>query len=115
MNNICVLSVYVEDLAAARRFYVDTMGFEIKNEYGDCILQLHNDGVAFLLEQLEGDYPGQPCVIPAIKVTDLVAEISRLKQAGVDMLHEEPQDFPAGRFVACRDGTGNLFEVLQFN
>jgi catechol 2,3-dioxygenase-like lactoylglutathione lyase family enzyme len=54
-------------------------------------------------------------VVPAIQVENLVEEISRLQQLGVDLVHDQPQDFPAGQFIACRDGSGNLLEILQFS
>ncbi len=115
MNRICVVSIYVENLDAARRFYIDQLGFELQQEYGDCIVRLGNEGITLLLERIEGDYPPAPCVIPAVEVTDLEAELAQLREAGVDLVHQDPQRFPAGRFIACRDGAGNLLEVLQFD
>ena len=115
MNRICVLSVYVENLSEARQFYIDTLGFEVTAEYGDCLLQLKSEGLTLVLEQVEGDYPGRPCVIPAVEVDNLEEEIARLKQAGVTFIQDQPQDFPAGQFIACRDGSGNIFELLQFS
>ena len=115
MSRICVLSIYVEDIKSALNLYVDSLGFSIDREYTDCIVRLKNDGITLLLEQMEGDYPGKPCVVPAIQVENLVEEISRLQQLGVDLVHDQPQDFPAGQFIACRDGSGNLLEILQFS
>ncbi len=114
MSQICVLSIYVEDMQSALALYVDSLGFSIEKKYSDCIIRLENEGIVLLLEHMEGDYPGEPCVVPAIQVENLVEEISRLKQQGVDLVHNQPQDFPAGQFIACRDSSGNLLEILQF-
>ena len=115
MNQICVLSIYVEDIQTALKHYVDTLGFSVDKEFTECIVRLKNDGVTLLLEQMEDNYPGRPCVIPAVQVENLTEEISRLRKLGVDLVHERPQHFPAGQFIACRDGSGNMLEILQFN
>jgi len=97
------------------RHYVDSLGFSVDKEYTECIIRLKNDGVTLLLEQMEGGYPGKPCVIPAVQVENLTEEINRLQKLGVDLVHNEPQSFPAGQFIACRDGSGNMLEILQFS
>jgi catechol 2,3-dioxygenase-like lactoylglutathione lyase family enzyme len=114
MPEICVVGVYVRDLERAREFYCDTLGFEIAGEYGDCILQLKSEGVTFVVERIEGDFPARPCVAIGIRTDDLEKEMGRLSELGVMMLHDTPQPFPEGVFAACRDPEGNLLELLEF-
>jgi len=114
MAEICVVGVYVRDLQKAKAFYCDKLGFEIVREYGDCILQLKNDGVTFVIEQIDGDFPSDPCITIGIPTTDLDREMERLRGLGVTFIHDAPQQFPEGVFAACRDADGNLLELLEF-
>ena len=114
MAEICVVGVYVNDLQKAREFYCDKLGFEIVREYGDCILQLKSEGVTFVIEEIEGDFPEQPCVTLGVRAEDLDTEMERLRDRGVTFFQETPQPFPAGVFAACEDADGNLIELLEF-
>ncbi|MHC4942165.1 MAG: VOC family protein [Planctomycetota bacterium] len=115
MPNLCVVTVYVSDLQAARQFYCDRLGFEVEGEFGDCILQLKNEGVALILEKSEGDYPGESRIVIATQTDDLKKEMERLRNEGVSFIHDTPQSFPEGIFAACKDSSGNLLELIEFN
>jgi predicted enzyme related to lactoylglutathione lyase len=39
----------------------------------------------------------------------------KLRELGADVIHDAPQKFPAGIFMAVRDPAGNLIELLQFD
>lgn len=114
MAEICVVGVYVRDLQKAREFYCDQLGFEIEREYGDCILQLRNQGVTFVIEEIEADSPSEPCVAIGMRTDHLTDEMERLSDLGVTFVHDTPQRFPEGVFAACRDPEGNLIELLEF-
>ncbi len=114
-KEVCVLSVFVESLKDAKRFYCDQLGFEIEGTYGDCIIHLKSKGVTLLLEKIEDGYPPHPCVVPGFETDDILSEIDSLKSQGAEFLNDEPLEFPAGVFVAFKDKSGNIFELLQFN
>jgi lactoylglutathione lyase len=114
MAEICVVGVYVHDIQKAKEFYCDKLGFEIAREYGDCILQLKSKGVTFIIEKIEGDFPDEPCTAICISTDDLGKEMERLRDLGTTFVHDTPQQFPEGIFVACRDADGNLVELLEF-
>lgn len=114
MPEICVLSIYVDDLDTAKAFYTNVLGFEIEQEHGDCIVRLKTSGLTVLLEQIVDNYPERPCIIPGIGVDNLQDEISLLQDSGVELIFNEPQEFPAGKFVAFRDIAGNVIEMLEF-
>jgi len=88
MNTICVIGVYVSDLVKARELYCEKLGFAVKGEYGDCILQLENGATTFIMEKIEGDYPEKPCIVLATQTDDLAAEIERLKKTGIKFIHK---------------------------
>jgi lactoylglutathione lyase len=114
MAEICVVGVYVRDLQKAREFYCDRLGFEIAAQYGDCILQLRTEGVTFVIEEIGGDFPSEPCVAIGIRTDNLEVEMGRLSDLGVTFIHDTPQPFPEGVFAACQDPEGNLLEMLEF-
>ena len=114
MAKICVVGVYVHDIQQAKEFYCDKLGFEIAREYGDCILQLKNEGVTFIIEKIEGDFPSEPCITMAVPTNDLAKEMERLRGLGVTFIHDTPQQFPEGIFAACQDADGNLLELIEF-
>ena len=114
MPRICVIGVYVHDIQEAREFYCDKLGFEIAREYGDCILQLKNEGVALIIEKIEGDYPDGPCTVIGTQTDNLTKEMERLRGLGVTFIHDTPQLFPEGVYAAYRDPGGNLLELIEF-
>jgi lactoylglutathione lyase len=114
MAGICVVGVYVRDIQQAKEFYCDKLGFEITREYGDCILQLKNEGVTFIIEKIEGDFPIEPCITIGVPTNDLEKEMATLRKSGVTFIHDTPQQFPEGIFAACQDAEGNLVELIEF-
>jgi predicted enzyme related to lactoylglutathione lyase len=101
-------------LQKARQFECDPLGFEVAAEYGECILQLESEGVTFVIEEIEGDFPSEPCVAIGIRTRDLEGDMGRLSDLGVTFIHDTPQPFPEGVFAACQDPEGNLLEMLEF-
>jgi len=124
---ISLTSVFVDDQAAAKRFYTEVLGFEVKH---DMPMGEHSwltvtspeaaDGPELLLEPA-----AHPAVAPyrdALKadgiplaqfeVADLDAEHARLSGFGVEFTMA-PMDIPGGRFAIFDDTCGNLISLLQ--
>ena len=114
MAEICVIGVYVSDLQKARAFYCEKLGFEIVGRHADCILQLRGNGITFIVEEIQGDFPAQPCLTIGVRADDVAEEMARLSDHGVKFFQETPQPFAAGMFAACQDPDGNLIELLEF-
>lgn len=119
MTSVSTLTILAPDLLAARKFYCDMLGFAVAADYGPDLTKLQNDGCALLLARCaqvaRPDYPAAAQFALGLAVADAGAELKRLKAAGVELIFDEPQDFPAGRFIAVRDPAGNVVELLQFN
>lgn len=119
MTSVCVIGIYVDNMDKAVEFYCNHLGFEEAERYdGDCIVRLHNDGPPVILEKVEKPhetkFPGFAQVVLGIETDDIDTKSRELKTKGVDFVHDEPQDFVAGRFMAMRDPSGNILELIQF-
>jgi len=119
MSSLSTLTVLVPDLAAAQKFYCDVLGFAVEASYGPELIKLQHAGCALLLSRCERvsrpDYPLAAQIALGLAVGDVGAELKRMKTAKVELVFEQPQEFPAGRFIAVRDPAGNVVELLQFN
>ena len=119
MPSISTLTILAPDLPAATKFYCGVLGFAIAADYGPDLTKLQHDGCALLLARCEqagrADYPATAQIALGLAVADVDAELTRLKATGVELIFDQPQEFPAGRFIAVRDPAGNVVELLQFN
>lgn len=115
---VCVLGINVTDIEQALAFYCDKLGFTVKQQWGDEIVQLEHEGLPVILQQVEApielDYPRVAQSVLGFQTPDLVTTMTELKAKGVELLYDSPQPFPAGIFTAFRDPFGNVHELLQF-
>ena len=118
MPQVAVLSVYVAELEAAAKFYAEVLGFKIKQKIPPYVVVLEHEGLEVVLCQAEGptrlDYPKASGAVPGIATENLKKSIEALKSKKVELLHSEPQEFPGGVYVAFRDPSGNVLELLEF-
>ncbi|MCK5238471.1 MAG: VOC family protein [Candidatus Thorarchaeota archaeon] len=117
MPSVRAITIYVNDMEKAIEFYRDTMGFDIVHS-STTIVHLENDGIPIILEKEKSKstakYPGTSQVVIGIETEDLEKTISVLRDLSVNIVHDDPQQFPAGRFMAIRDPAGNVIEILEF-
>ena len=126
---IVFTSIFVPDQPAAKRFYTEILGFEVKHDMpmGPDVSLLtvvspdRPDGPEIVLEP-----DGHPAVAPfkealfadgipvnTFEVDDVRAEHARLAAAGVTFT-VEPQELPDGMVRAVfDDGFGNLLQIHQ--
>ena len=111
--------IAVTDLAAARRFYADTLGLRISEEYG--LMWLHHPGDRMTLVY------EQPAATPAsytvlnFEVEDIDEAVAGLTEHGVtleryDDLQQDAHGIfrEEGPFIAWfRDPSGNILSVLE--
>ncbi len=119
MTSFSVIGIYVDDIDKAKEFYCNALGFEVENTYDDgCIIQLKSDGPTVILEQVDKPanavYPGGSQVVLCVATGNIEKTAKELKGKGVNFLHDEPQPFVAGRFMAMKDPAGNTLELLEF-
>ena len=109
----------VDDLAAARAFYADTLGLEVSEEHG--LLTLHLAGGTRVLVYPKDDHTPATFTILNFPVSDIQAAVAALKGAGVEF---ESYDEPAtdeqgihrggGAPIAWfRDPAGNILSVIE--
>ena len=118
MPKLSALTLFVPDLASATAFYCDVLGFAVQANYGPELLQLQHDGVALILCRCERStapaYPSAAQAVPGFAIADAAAELRRLRERGVALVFDAPQEFPLGRFIAVRDPGANAIELLEY-
>jgi catechol 2,3-dioxygenase-like lactoylglutathione lyase family enzyme len=112
----------VKDLEAAIAFYVGSLGFELKQQYGPAMAILsHGDLTLWLAgppasaskPMPNGDQP-----VPGgwnrfvLEVADIDALVSDLKAKGIRFRNEVLAG-PGGRQILCEDPSGNPIELFQ--
>lgn len=115
---ISVISVYVNDVPAAKTFYSSVLGFAVLAEPAPGLVMLKHDGVKLLLTECarpaSGRYSEDGGVVLGIGIADVDAEVRRLRNKGTNALFPTAQEFPGGRFNAIADPAGNVIELLEF-
>lgn len=106
--------IWVDDLAAARRFYGETLGLTEKWAWGPALG--FDLGAELIVEQNdEGDHEGAMTgrfVGASISVDDIQAEYQRLRSKGV-MFLGPPEKMPWGGTLAhFKDPAGNTLTLL---
>ncbi len=115
---VCAISIYVTDLDKGAKFYSEVMGLKI-NERSPYVVQLQHDGADIVLcpaeKAAQPNYPQSCGVVLGFTTGNLAQSISSLKANKVKLLHDAPQEFPVGHYVAFQDPFGNVHELLEFN
>ena len=117
MPKVIAISVYVDDMDRAFAFYRDALGFKERARPVPFIIELEHDGAAVVLCQAEsaaaGGYPNRSGVVVGVLAPDLDAAVQRVKAAGHQPVHTEPQQYPGGTYVAVADPSGNVIELIS--
>lgn len=106
---------------ASIKFYSDVLGVKVKNkEHYPNIVELDSGTELPLIlnlveEKVSVNYPRQSQSLFNFQSENLKDEMVRLKQKGVEFIHDEPQDSPVGIFAAFRDPSGNVHELIEFS
>lgn len=123
VRSVIETCLYVDDLDAARRFYLEILGLEPFGEVAGRHVFLRCGGAMFLLfdpkstETAEGDVPphgahGPGHVAFAVPKVKLAGWKDHLKEAGVEV--EAEVEWPSGgRSIYFRDPAGNSVELTS--
>jgi lactoylglutathione lyase len=120
MPRVCVIQINVNDMQKAVEFYSDKLGFAVgsREHYPD-IVRLDNETVPIILYQVEKeanvDYPRASQTLINIETDDLRRSLHELRQKGVTVLHDTPQECPVGIYAAIQDPSGNVLELIEYN
>ena len=122
MSEVSVRSM-IDDVPAAMEFYTTVLGFTLEHDASPAFAAVSRDGVRVLLsgEGSSGKRPlpdGRRQVSGGwnrihLQVTDLEAEVKRLRAAGVPFRTNEIVSGPGGAQVIIDDPSGNPIELFQ--
>ena len=118
-GGIAAITLFVEDLRAARRFYEDVFRLPVHYEdehstvfrFGETLVNLLTAGQApSLVEPATVPEPGESVTLG---VEDVDAMCAELQQRGVELLNG-PMDRPWGvRTASFRDPAGHIWEIAH--
>lgn len=122
MSSVSVRYI-IDDVPAAVRFYTSLLRFTVEHDASPAFVSVVRDGVRLLLS---GDGSSGKRPLPDgrrqepggwnrvhIEVTDLGAEVVRLRAAGVPFRTDEIVTGPGGAQVILDDPSGNPVELFQ--
>ena len=122
-GGIAAITLFVEDLAAAKRFYSDVFQLPVFFEDDNSTVFKFSDTLVNLLEASEASALVAPATVAApdagvrfqftLGVDDVDAMVDELKSRGVELLNG-PMDRPWGiRTASFRDPGGHIWEVAH--
>jgi glyoxylase I family protein len=112
-----IMMIFVTDLAVAKEFYCDVLGFPLKSEDANR-LEFEHDGARFVAfkcktnASVEG-YSTSARSVFVFEMPSLDKWISDMRSKGVGFLHEEPAENEFSRYAAFVDPFGNVHEVYE--
>lgn len=114
---LAMMMVLTPDLAEARRFYGEVLGFRVIAE-DDRRLTLEHDGAAFQVFRCEAPAPAarhgaSAASVFVFGVADIDAAMAQLTARGVRFIHERPAVSDLGRYAAFQAPGGNVHEIFQ--
>jgi catechol 2,3-dioxygenase-like lactoylglutathione lyase family enzyme len=122
MSRISVRYI-IDDVPAAMRFYTMLLGFTVERDASPAFASVERDGVRLLLSG-DGSSGKRPLPdgrhqVPGgwnrvhLEVTDLAAEVARLRDAGVSFRMTDIVTGPGGAQIILDDPSGNPVELFQ--
>ena len=130
ITHISIVSVFVKDQDEAKRFYVDVLGFEEKDDivlgdYRWCTV-VHPTQPELQVNLAVPGPPHSPEMVEAMRramdgggmaglgltVDDCRSTVADLKSKGV-LFVQEPEERPYGVEAVCRDNSGNWMVLVE--
>ena len=111
------MMIFVSDLAEAKRFYCDILGFPLKAE-NENRLDFDHEGcdlIAFRCEQnaTVENYSQVARSVFVFEVASIDKVSHDLRAKGVTFLHQEPAENEFSRYAAFIDPFGNVHEIYE--
>ncbi len=122
-GGIVAITLFVEDLAAAKRFYSDVFALPVFFEDDNSAVFKFGDTLLNLLNTSEAPELVAPAPVASadagvrfqftLQVDDVDAKVDELKRRGVELLNG-PMDRPWGiRTASFRDPAGHIWEIAR--
>jgi catechol 2,3-dioxygenase-like lactoylglutathione lyase family enzyme len=130
ISHISIVSVFVKDQDESKRFYVDVLGFEEKDDitmgdYRWCTV-VHPSQPELMVNLAVPGPPHSPEMVAAmtraldeggmsglgLTVDDCQKTVEELKTKGVEFV-QDPTDRPYGVEAVCRDNSGNWMVLVE--
>jgi lactoylglutathione lyase len=122
-QGIAAITLFVEDLAAAREFYLDVFGLPVHFENEDSVVFAFGDTLVNLLRIEQASELIEPAAVASreagarfqftLEVDEVDAMCEKLASRGVELLNG-PMDRPWGpRTASFRDPGGHIWEIAQ--
>ena len=111
------LLIFVSDLAEAKRFYCDILGFPLKAE-SESRLDFVHEGCDFIAFKCETNAPVENYSQVArsvfvFEVASVDKALRELRAKDVNLLHREPAENEFSRYAAFIDPFGNVHEIYE--
>jgi len=111
------MMIFVTDLAEAKQFYGDVLGFRLKSE-DERSLEFEQEGcelIAFKCRQNGSidNYSEVARSVFVFEVASIDEALTDLRAKGVRFLHPEPAVNKFGRYAAFSDPFGNVHEIFE--
>ncbi|MGH7940816.1 MAG: VOC family protein [Limisphaerales bacterium] len=115
--NLAKIMVFVPDIAEAKRFYSEVLGFELRTE-NDKRLVFAHESCDFIAHKCDkptssGDYAREARAVFVFCVPDIEKAIEALRSRGVRVLHSTPGQSEDGRYAAFVDPFGIVHEIFE--
>jgi catechol 2,3-dioxygenase-like lactoylglutathione lyase family enzyme len=106
--------LFVDDLAAARTFYRDTLGLNELWNWND-VAYGYDVGVTLIIERTDGHHPEEVgrFVGLSLEVDDIDAEHQRLLAAGVRFTYPPTKQQWGGTLAHFKDSSGNVLTLVS--
>ena len=131
ITNISIVSVFVKDVDESKRFYIDVLGFDAKDDivlgdgYRWCTV-IHPSQPELMVSLAVPGPPHPPDLIEAMQraqaeggmhglglnVDDCQKTYEELSAKGVEFI-QPPSQRPYGTEALCRDNSGNWLVLIQ--
>lgn len=126
MHHLAMVTIVVPDYDEAVRFYVDVLGFELREDTALAggkrwvvVAPSGGQGAALLLARAAtadqrariGDQTGGRVAF-FLHTDSFAADLDRMRRAGVHFV-EEPRSEEYGRVVVFEDGYGNRWDLVE--
>ena len=118
MNAPATLLV-VQDLTTSKAFYLDVLGLTLIEDNNDAIKMQIGSHDVYMFQgtmhatEYQHGYSANSTLV--FNVMNLDAEITRLKQQGIEFIHKTPNANKWGRYAAFKDPSGIVHELMEFN
>ncbi|MEZ6053436.1 MAG: VOC family protein [Planctomycetaceae bacterium] len=106
--------IFVDDLAAARTFYRDTLGLMELWNWNDVAFG-YDVGVTLMIEPTDGNTPEEVgrFVGLSLAVDDIQATYQRLQSSGVEFTYAPTQQPWGGTLAHFKDTSGNVLTLVE--